>query len=1032
MSEKERQLQFMKELEEDWSPPQASPNMSTRGSRSVSPVEIKFMDLEASNKSHKLNGKRRMSEIRRASKLENEQNRSTKSISRHISLVPEARKCLDNASISQKLDWIGLQMRVPEYLENMRGVSREAMQNAATASSSSIQHGRRNSLVMNSFDGSAPITLEHQLASKSNMLSLEKRQSLSMMAFPANAKQWLLQSLRLQDSELQKLFNKMESVPQLIETYHLKELRAEWEELDMRDVNLPPGVGMLMKDQALLERLKNLLTRFIEIEEANQYKAYEESLKQSETTTISDTESELPSEILLPEDTHGSPTPPSRNSVHFEVGENMLPLYGKGVSLCSLCSQLKPRKMPKDSLYLSRSPSPSPQIWSPLPSFIPIEDYVVHRSIVQPGKREDVQLLEEWLKHVTQRTKCEDSDGHIADIDCSFILHSIAFLEVVRQVMVHVEPKLSGIDKELLQLREQIDMDKEYIATISAEFESYTQRIKISEVQIKEKDTQFARFHRCRLCLAENLTPRSREKFVKRTTTKRFSGANTKAEVQEDQSPEELLQASLAAQESHTSEEGASKLGLDQIEGEKTKESKGHPGVEGDAMGGDIESMHEIVALPGEIIPGTAGLESTKKISLAFQHKDGLHRDMPVQTLEDSTQKHPFFEILQRPATAPPRMDTRGMEVFVPLTKEENAIFQKQKLERKLASELEGTSDDGEDIGGTEQEIKNLAASTIELLERSHFDLGLATKIRVLLSRLRQVTKVGVQGAAVGDDEEQDPEASEIAVDEEDSSVASKKKGKKGWGKMRKGLDPARRRSSQLDDLMPQMPSKEPDFDFKERWSQADWTKPKDLPFVPLAFGKLMKISPPPKLVKSFTEHQLSKLIQEIYESKIVADAVDDSVDNERQSACEFVYDFMLNSYGLKGIAESAVHGIFKKIKQLMVNKGIEKYHKLRIFQRFCGYDLAKSYPEQVLYMYLKVMQTATSRPGVVIASDLDDGINFINCGQIEHLLDEPNLVAHFNGSREVAADFLNNFAASHSTLEKSSPEVHEWNITFV
>ncbi len=336
MSETERQLQFMKELEEGGSPPQASPNMSTRGSRSVSPVEIKFMDQEASNKSHKLNGKRRRSEIRRATKLENEQNSelflaiaaftseilrsccksfvfcfnsragrvtffplqdssnfflgfflltqtrwnaresmqhstkfchqgelfkqncqffylcridgygtqnwdgdcyvqvllfvcvlvtifsnaifgsvagSTKSISRHISLVPEARKSLDNASTSQKLDWIGLQMRVPEYLENMRGVSREAMQNAATASSSFIQHGHRNSLVMNSFDESAPnatnVTLEHQLASKSNMLSLEKRQSLSMMAFPANAKQWLLQSLRLQDSELQKLFNKV-------------------------------------------------------------------------------------------------------------------------------------------------------------------------------------------------------------------------------------------------------------------------------------------------------------------------------------------------------------------------------------------------------------------------------------------------------------------------------------------------------------------------------------------------------------------------------------------------------------------------------------------------------------------------------------------------------------------------------------------------------------------------------------------------------------------------------------------------------
>jgi hypothetical protein len=124
------------------------------------------------------------------------------------------------------------------------------------------------------------------------------------------------------------------------------------------------------------------------------------------------------------------------------------------------------------------------------------------------------------------------------------------------------------------------------------------------------------------------------------------------------------------------------------------------------------------------------------------------------------------------------------MEVFAPLTKEENTIFQKQKLERKLARELEGTSDYGEDIGGTEQEIKNLAASTIELLERSHFDLGLATKIRVLLSRLRQVKKVGVQGAGVVDDEEQDPEGSEMAIDEEDSSVASKKKGKKGYNIM--------------------------------------------------------------------------------------------------------------------------------------------------------------------------------------------------------------------------------------------------------
>lgn len=75
---------------------------------------------------------------------------------------------------------------------------------------------------------------------------------------------------------------------------------------------------------------------------------------------------------------------------------------------------------------------------------------------------------------------------------------------------------------------------------------------------------------------------------------------------------------------------------------------------------------------------------------------------------------------------------------------------------------------------------------------------------------------------------------------------------------------------------------------------------------------------------------QLLKLVEAIYEKKIEADSVDDAQENERQNACEFMYDFMLNSYGLKGLAESAVHGVFKKIKQMMISKGIEKTHKAR------------------------------------------------------------------------------------------------------
>ncbi|KAG6552455.1 hypothetical protein Mapa_006016 [Marchantia paleacea] len=98
---------------------------------------------------------------------------------------------------------------------------------------------------------------------------------------------------------------------------------------------------------------------------------------------------------------------------------------------------------------------------------------------------------------------------------------------------------------------------------------------------------------------------------------------------------------------------------------------------------------------------------------------------------------------------------------------------------------------------------------------------------------------------------------------------------------------------------------------------------------VPLGFAKMMNINTPPKVVKFFNERQLTKLITSVYVAKIEADAVDDVSENERQSSCEFVYDFMLNLYGLKRLAESAVWGLFKKIKHLQQQKKIDKAHKV-------------------------------------------------------------------------------------------------------
>ncbi|MCO5551622.1 hypothetical protein L7F22_005127 [Adiantum nelumboides] len=76
---------------------------------------------------------------------------------------------------------------------------------------------------------------------------------------------------------------------------------------------------------------------------------------------------------------------------------------------------------------------------------------------------------------------------------------------------------------------------------------------------------------------------------------------------------------------------------------------------------------------------------------------------------------------------------------------------------------------------------------------------------------------------------------------------------------------------------------------------------------------------------------RVTKLLASLYSSKIEADAVDDAANNDRQSCSEFVYDFMLNLYGLKGIAESAIHGLFKTIKSLITSKQMDKHHKVTI-----------------------------------------------------------------------------------------------------
>lgn len=167
---------------------------------------------------------------------------------------------------------------------------------------------------------------------------------------------------------------------------------------------------------------------------------------------------------------------------------------------------------------------------------------------------------------------------------------------------------------------------------------------------------------------------------------------------------------------------------------------------------------------------------------------------------------------------------------------------------------------------------------------------------------------------------------------------------------------------------------------------------------------------------------QVSKLIASVYAAKIEADAVDDASHNERQSCSEFMYDFMLNLYGLKGIAESAIHGLFKSIKSLISSKQMDKYHKVRLFSKFVGLE-PESYSEIDLYIYLKLLQRAMGKVGAILPSDQDDGIIYLNLSWIELIVDEPNLV-QFVGSEAAAREALQKFASKNVITEKASAEV--------
>jgi hypothetical protein len=115
--------------------------------------------------------------------------------------------------------------------------------------------------------------------------------------------------------------------------------------------------------------------------------------------------------------------------------------------------------------------------------------------------------------------------------------------------MASVEPKVVSMSADLVRLKEVMALSKEQLSDLTREHHACTLKFKTVSDKLKQVNLQFTRLQRCRLCLAENLTPRAREKFVRRATMKRFgSSAGSALLLQEEaQSAEQLIQETLDA-----------------------------------------------------------------------------------------------------------------------------------------------------------------------------------------------------------------------------------------------------------------------------------------------------------------------------------------------------------------------------------------------------------------------------------------------------------------------------------------------------
>eukprot|EP00002_Diphylleia_rotans_P011854 TRINITY_DN2335_c0_g1_i10.p1 TRINITY_DN2335_c0_g1~~TRINITY_DN2335_c0_g1_i10.p1 ORF type:complete len:889 (+),score=186.16 TRINITY_DN2335_c0_g1_i10:45-2711(+) len=115
----------------------------------------------------------------------------------------------------------------------------------------------------------------------------------------------------------------------------------------------------------------------------------------------------------------------------------------------------------------------------------------------------------------------------------------------------------------------------------------------------------------------------------------------------------------------------------------------------------------------------------------------------------------------------------------------------------------------------------------------------------------------------------------------------------------------------------------------------------------------------------------LLKLITNIYQDKMAADDVDDKIHHPRQTMIEFVYDFFINKYGLRPMAEGHLVNMLATLIQYRGDN-----IRIVMFANFCGVLPEEvSYPKYAIDFYLQIYKQLYYSPIGTTYAETDDGV---------------------------------------------------------